>query len=51
MHEKRAAISLNTLILTMYFLWSKGEDELNFSIFWKPVICTKESSRRQDSDY
>lgn len=31
-----------TLILTMYLLWSKGENKLHFSIFWKPVICTQE---------
>lgn len=32
----------DTLILTMYFLWSKGENKFHFSIFWKPVICTQE---------
>lgn len=26
----------------MYFLWSKGENELHFSIFWEPVICKQE---------
>ncbi len=35
-------VKLVTLILTMYFLWSKGEDKLHFSIFWKPVVCTQE---------
>lgn len=36
-----AQVKPGTLILTMYFLWSKGENKLHFSIFWESVVCRK----------
>lgn len=39
------AIRPNTLILTMYFLWSKGENKLHFSIFWKSIICKEKKKK------
>lgn len=38
-------LGFTSLILTMYFLRTKGENELNFSIFWKSVVCTKKNSK------
>lgn len=41
-------IKSDTLILTMYFLWSKGENKLHFSVFWKPVVCTQRINTQRE---
>lgn len=39
--QKKNPGETETIILTMNFLWPKGENKLHFSIFWKPVVCTQ----------